>query len=199
MTALRIQMHLHGNPGVLQRQCSKPASRSRCLPWSFSSCSKNVGGVLAGDRNIRIQPKFLIFFPQMPRIKSHRKIRAAAFLVRRIHRRIQTPGQNACSSPPPDARRPKSRSRQSCADQYAIPRRESAPAPPFAAHLPAPAATPQYAPYPADPAHGISRACSDAPGRQPTTNLRAFNINGQTNVASAGKHDHRNAGVLPLW
>src|SRR5258707_15281387 len=46
--------------------------------------------------------------------------------------------RNACSPLPPHARLPKTQALRSCVDRYATPRRESAPTPPSAAHLPTP-------------------------------------------------------------
>jgi hypothetical protein len=51
-------------------------------------CRRRIGG----NWNIRIQLKTFIVVPQMSRITSYRKIRAAACFVRRIHRPIRTLG-----------------------------------------------------------------------------------------------------------
>jgi hypothetical protein len=45
---------------------------------------------LAGDMNIRIQPKTVSGKRQVPRIDSHRKVGAAACFVSRIYSRVQT-------------------------------------------------------------------------------------------------------------
>src|SRR6478735_8468456 len=62
------------------------------------------------------------------------------------HRQPDTnASQNACSSLPPDVRPPRNQALQSCVDRCATPRRESAPAPPPSAHLPAPSVIPDRA------------------------------------------------------
>src|SRR5207249_1075297 len=113
MPALRIQMHLHGDAGVLQ--CDVVSQRVvYTVHVVILRLQQKCRRRLAGDMEIGIQPKLFIgerqmprmsnykFFGallsiplrrgnrQVPRIESHRKIRAAAFFVGGIHCRIQT-------------------------------------------------------------------------------------------------------------
>ena len=179
MPALRIQMHLHGNPGVLQRHVVNQRLFDT-VHMVILRLQQKRRRRIGGHWNIRIQLKTFIVVPQMSRITRYRKIRAAACFVRRIHRRIRTLGEMRARRRRPYVRRPKIRSLQSCADQSATRRRESAPAPPSSAHLPTPAATPAYGPAFLSRHAVFQQHTCDSLGRQPVTNLRAFQIDGQT-------------------
>ena len=88
MPALRIQMHLHGNPSP--PQCNVVNQRViNTVDGIILSLQQKGRRGLVSYRNIRIQLKFLIGNPQMSRIKGHREIRAAANFVGGIDSRIQ--------------------------------------------------------------------------------------------------------------
>ena len=69
MPALRIQMHLHGNPGVLQRHVVNQRLFDT-VHMVILRLHQKRGRRIGGDRNIRIQLKILIVVPQMSRIKA---------------------------------------------------------------------------------------------------------------------------------
>jgi hypothetical protein len=129
MPTLRIQIHLHRNPGLLQ--CSIITQRLlHTVHVVILILQQERRRRLAGDMaiNIRIQPETVIGERQTPRIDSYRKIRAAAFFST-----ASTAGykrcSNACSSLPTCGRLPKTQARQSCADRYATLRHGNGPSP----------------------------------------------------------------------
>jgi hypothetical protein len=81
-------MHLHRNPGVLQRNVVNQRV-VYIIDLVILILQQECGRRLASDRNIWIQLEFLIVNPKMSRIKSHGEIGAAAFFVGHIDSRIQ--------------------------------------------------------------------------------------------------------------
>src|ERR1700683_2957336 len=109
MPSLRIQMHLHWNPSVLQRDVVSQRVVYAVHPVVLS-LQQERRGRLAVDMNIWIRPEIFVRirrtredeFPgtldgvpfrrrkrQMSWINTHGKVRAAAFLVRPVYRRVQ--------------------------------------------------------------------------------------------------------------
>src|SRR5436190_15948644 len=70
-------MHFYWNPGVLQRNVVNQRIVDT-VHWVILGLQQESRGRPAGDGNIRIQLKLLV--PEMPRIKGHCEIRAAASL-----------------------------------------------------------------------------------------------------------------------
>ena len=110
MAALRIQMHLHGNAGVLERDIVRQRI-VYVVHVVILGLQQERRRRLAGDMEIGVQRKIsigvrrmrnhklldaLVRIPlrrgqlQMARINSHRKIGATALSVGRIYSRIQT-------------------------------------------------------------------------------------------------------------
>ena len=86
---MRIQMHFDGNLRLPQRSIVNQRVLYTVHRVILRLQQKRRRS-LVGDMNIRIQLINLGVEREMPRIKSHGKIRAAAFFVCRIDSRVQT-------------------------------------------------------------------------------------------------------------
>ena len=88
MSASRVQMHLHGDSRVFERDVIN--QRLVDAVHMVVLCLKQERRRRpSGNRNIGIQFELLIVNPEMPRIERHGKIRTAALFVGCIYRRIQ--------------------------------------------------------------------------------------------------------------
>src|SRR5882724_3035698 len=202
MPAVRIQMHLHRNLGLLQPNVVNQRFLYRVYRVILRLHQKRRRR-LSSHLNIWIQLELLFVRPQMPRIKRHRKIRPAAFFVRRIHGRIQPPRKMRA-----DIRYQVPACRKS---QHANLVRIDVPLRRVQAHQP-------YCPLrilqrrgcfwlqlapalfiPARPRirHTILQQHARNPLRhQPVAHLRSFQIDGQFLRAAARKHHHCNSRIL---
>jgi len=85
MSALRIQMHFHRHPGLLQGNVINQ-HLSDTVHVVILRLNQKRRQCLARHPDMRIQRnRFILFLRQMSWIKSDRKIRAAAFFVSRIY------------------------------------------------------------------------------------------------------------------
>ncbi len=197
MPALHIHVHLRGNAGLPERRIVDERVLDR-IHRIILRLQQERGRRPAGDLNVGIQREVSLADCQMSRIERHREIRAAALSVGGVHggyRRFSKCVLIAATMCPP-AEKPSTPilcgsichcaawKRTSptvlCASSNAV--RQSRYGPDLRAR------------------HAVfQQHARDSPGRQPITDFRAFKIDGQNVVASAGEHDDRNARVVAPW
>ncbi len=179
--ALRVQMHFHRNPGVLQRDVinQRVVDAVHVIILGLQQKGRRR---LAGDGNSLDSTQIFGLDPEMPGIKSDREIRTAAFLVGGIdsgYRRFSKCVLIAATRCPP-AENP---STPILCGSICHSAAGSGPAPPSSAHLPAPSALSDMAPIAArspSPRHAVlQQHARDPLRRQPVTDLRAFEIDRQ--------------------